>query len=175
MRVLRYVLAGKACTAFAPLAVPPTLPLIVIGRLGCESERVAPQPQPGLRIRIGRGLPHTAVLEKVTTLNRRAELALRQPGWLYSASAGSLASVIFPAALPLTIRSTANKPVGMITGWLEKLLAAATAAITHQAAPNRDASRSLCAHQFPGCEAQRHGTENRPALTFRPHHILSGL
>ena len=52
-----------------------------------------------------------------------------------------LAAVIFPAALPLAIGPAANNLLGMITGRLEKLLAVATTAITHQAAPNQDASR----------------------------------
>ena len=42
-----------------------------------------------------------------------------------------LAAVIFPAALPLTIRSTANNLLGMITRRLEKALAVATTVITH--------------------------------------------
>ena len=50
-----------------------------------------------------------------------------------------LAAVIFPAALPLAIRSTANNLLGMIAARLEKLLAAAAAA-THQGAPNHDLS-----------------------------------
>ena len=54
-----------------------------------------------------------------------------------------LMAVIFPAALPLAIRSTANNLLGMITRRLEKTLAVATTAITHQAAPNQDASRLL--------------------------------
>lgn len=54
-----------------------------------------------------------------------------------------LATVIFPAALPLAIRSTAHKLVRMIAGKLKDLLAVATMAITHQTAPNRDASRPL--------------------------------
>ena len=54
-----------------------------------------------------------------------------------------LAAVIFPAALPLAIRSTADKLVGMITGKLKELLAVAAAAIAHQAAPDRDACRPL--------------------------------
>jgi hypothetical protein len=54
-----------------------------------------------------------------------------------------LAAVIFPAALALAIRSAANKLVGVITGKLKDLLAVATTAITHQVAPNRDASRPL--------------------------------
>jgi hypothetical protein len=53
-----------------------------------------------------------------------------------------LATVIFPAALPLAIRAAANKLVGVVTGKLRNLLAVATTA-THQAAPNRDASRPL--------------------------------
>lgn len=52
-----------------------------------------------------------------------------------------LAVVILPPALPLAIRSTADKLVGMITGKLKGLLAVATAAIAHEAAPNRVASR----------------------------------
>ena len=54
-----------------------------------------------------------------------------------------LAAVIFPTALPLAIRSAANKLVRMITRKLKQLLAVATAAITHEAAPNRDAIRPL--------------------------------
>jgi len=54
-----------------------------------------------------------------------------------------LAAVIFLAALPLAIRSAANKLVGMITGKLKQLLAAATVAIGHEAAPSRDACRPL--------------------------------
>jgi hypothetical protein len=42
-----------------------------------------------------------------------------------------LAAVIFPAALPLTIGSTANKLVGVITGKLKDLLAVATTEIAH--------------------------------------------
>jgi hypothetical protein len=53
------------------------------------------------------------------------------------------AAVIIPAALPLAIGSAANKLVGMITGKLEQLLAAAAMVITHQVAPNRDASHPL--------------------------------
>ena len=52
-----------------------------------------------------------------------------------------LAAVILPPSLPLAIRSTADKLVGMITGKLKELLAVAAVAIAHQAAPNRDASR----------------------------------
>jgi hypothetical protein len=39
---------------------------------------------------------------------------------------------MFPAALPVAIRSTANKLVEMITGKLEKLLAVATGAFLHR-------------------------------------------
>jgi uncharacterized membrane protein YGL010W len=53
-----------------------------------------------------------------------------------------LATVIFPTALPLAIGSAANKLLGMIAARLEHLLAI-TATATHQAAPNRDASRLL--------------------------------
>jgi len=42
-----------------------------------------------------------------------------------------LAAVIFPAALSLAIRPTANELLGMITGKREDLLAVATAAIAH--------------------------------------------
>jgi hypothetical protein len=52
-----------------------------------------------------------------------------------------LATVIFPATLPLAIGSAANKLLGMIAANLKHLLAVAATAITHQAAPNRDASR----------------------------------
>jgi hypothetical protein len=48
------------------------------------------------------------------------------------------AAVIFPPALPLAVRSTANKLVGMITGELKGLLAVATAVIAHEVAPDRD-------------------------------------
>jgi ribose 1,5-bisphosphokinase PhnN len=48
-----------------------------------------------------------------------------------------------PTALLLAIRSTAHKLVWMITTRLIDLLAVAAVAITHQAAPNRDASRLL--------------------------------
>jgi hypothetical protein len=51
-----------------------------------------------------------------------------------------LAAVICPPALPLAIRSTADKLVGMITGKLKELLAVAAVAIAHRAAPNHDAS-----------------------------------
>ena len=54
-----------------------------------------------------------------------------------------LAAVIFLAALPLAIRSAANKLVGMITGKLKQLLTVATTAIAHQAAPDQDVSRPL--------------------------------
>jgi hypothetical protein len=53
-----------------------------------------------------------------------------------------LVTVIFPAALPLAIRTAANKLVEVVTGKLKDLLAVATTA-THQAAPNRDASCPL--------------------------------
>lgn len=53
------------------------------------------------------------------------------------------AAVIFPAAPPLAIRPTANNLLGMITRRLERLLAVRATTITHQAAPNRDASRPL--------------------------------
>ena len=49
-------------------------------------------------------------------------------------------AVTFPAALPLAIRLAANKLVRMITGKLKDLVAVATMAITHQIAPNWDAS-----------------------------------
>jgi hypothetical protein len=52
-----------------------------------------------------------------------------------------LATVILPPALPLAIRSTADKLVGMITGKLKELLAVAAVAVAHRAAPNRDVSR----------------------------------
>jgi len=52
-----------------------------------------------------------------------------------------LATVIFPAVLPPAIRSTANNLLGMIAARLEKLLAVAAAAITHQAAPNQNRNR----------------------------------
>jgi hypothetical protein len=55
----------------------------------------------------------------------------------------SFVAVIFPPALPLTGRSTADKLVGMITGKLKELLAVAAVAVAHQAAPNRDACRPL--------------------------------
>jgi hypothetical protein len=54
-----------------------------------------------------------------------------------------LAAVLLPPALPLAIRSTADKLVGMITGKLEGLLAVAAVAIAHQAAPDQDACRPL--------------------------------
>jgi hypothetical protein len=54
-----------------------------------------------------------------------------------------VATVIIPTALPLAVQSTAHKLVRMITANLKHLLAVAAAAITHQAAPNRDASRPL--------------------------------
>jgi len=54
-----------------------------------------------------------------------------------------VATVIFPAALPLAIGSAANKLLGMITARLKDLLAIATTAITHQAAPNQGTSRPL--------------------------------
>jgi len=54
-----------------------------------------------------------------------------------------LAAVIFAAALPLTIGSATNSLLEMITGRLENLLAVAATAITHQATPNRNASRPL--------------------------------
>ena len=44
-----------------------------------------------------------------------------------------LAAMILPSALPLAIRSTADKLVGMITGKLKELLAVAAVAIAHQA------------------------------------------
>ena len=49
-----------------------------------------------------------------------------------------LKAVVFPAALPLAIRSTANELLGMITRKLKQLLAVAATAIGHQAAPNGD-------------------------------------
>ena len=52
-----------------------------------------------------------------------------------------LAAVMLPPALPLAIRLTADKLVGMITGKLEGLLAVAAEAIAHQAAPDQDACR----------------------------------
>jgi hypothetical protein len=52
-----------------------------------------------------------------------------------------LATVIFPTTLRLAIGSAAHKLVRTITGNLKNLLAVATTAITHQAAPNQDASR----------------------------------
>jgi hypothetical protein len=54
-----------------------------------------------------------------------------------------LAAVIFPAALPLAIRSTADLLMGMVTGKLKELLAVTAVAISHQAAPDRDACRPL--------------------------------
>jgi hypothetical protein len=54
-----------------------------------------------------------------------------------------LAAVIFPPALPLAIRSTANNLVRMIRGKLKQLLALATAAMAHQAAPKLKCSRSF--------------------------------
>jgi hypothetical protein len=51
-----------------------------------------------------------------------------------------LMAMIFPVALPLAVRSTAHKLVRVITGKLKDLLAVATTAITHQAAPDRDSS-----------------------------------
>jgi hypothetical protein len=53
-----------------------------------------------------------------------------------------LAAVIFQAALPLAIGSTANRLVRVITGELKDLLAVMTTA-THQVAPERDARRPL--------------------------------
>jgi hypothetical protein len=53
-----------------------------------------------------------------------------------------LMAVILPTTLPLTIGSTANKLVRVITGELKDLLAVATTS-THKAAPIRDASRLL--------------------------------
>jgi len=53
------------------------------------------------------------------------------------------AAMILPSALPLAIRSTAGKLVGMITGKLKELLAVVAVAIAHQAAPDRDACRPL--------------------------------
>ena len=54
-----------------------------------------------------------------------------------------LTAVLFPATLPLAIRSTANKLVGTITGKLKQLVAVATAAITYGAAPDRNVGRPL--------------------------------
>jgi hypothetical protein len=54
-----------------------------------------------------------------------------------------IAAVIFLAALPLAIGSAAHKLVRAITARLKDLLAVATTAITHQAAPNQDASRPM--------------------------------
>jgi hypothetical protein len=54
-----------------------------------------------------------------------------------------LTAVVISSALSLAIRSAANKLVRMITGRLKQLLTVATAAIVHQAAPDRDASCSL--------------------------------
>lgn len=53
----------------------------------------------------------------------------------------NLFAVIIPAALPLAIRMAANKLLGVITGKLKGLLAVATTAITHQAAPNQNGNR----------------------------------
>ena len=86
----------------------------------------------------------------VRTLKRRefredlAPFLLAVPADLVVLGIGvELAAVIFPAALPLTIRATANNLLGMITGKLKQLLAAATVAIGHEAAPSRDACRPL--------------------------------
>ncbi|MGB7149887.1 MAG: hypothetical protein WBD45_12085 [Terriglobales bacterium] len=54
-----------------------------------------------------------------------------------------LMAVIFPPTLLLAIGSTAHKLVRTITGNLKNLLAVAATVVTHQAAPNRDASRPL--------------------------------
>jgi hypothetical protein len=54
-----------------------------------------------------------------------------------------LTAVIFPAALPLAIRPTASKLVGMIAGELKDLLAVAATAIAHEAAPDQNVSRPL--------------------------------
>jgi hypothetical protein len=54
-----------------------------------------------------------------------------------------LTGVIFPAALLLTIGQVAEKLLGMMAGKLKQLLALATTAIAHLAAPNRDSSRPL--------------------------------
>jgi hypothetical protein len=86
-----------------------------------------------------------------------APFQLAVPADLMVLSIGvELAAVIFPAALPLAVGSAANKLVGMITGKLEQSLAAAAVAITHQAAPNRDASHPLRTHHF-----ERFGTRRR--------------
>jgi hypothetical protein len=88
----------------------------------------------------GMGLPVLAGIIGISS----APFLLAVPADLVVLGIGvEMATVIFPAALPLAIRSTANKLVRMITGKLKDLLAVATTAISHQTAPNRDASRPL--------------------------------
>ena len=53
-----------------------------------------------------------------------------------------LAAVVFPTALPLTVRSATNALLGVVTRKPKQLLAVATT-MSHQTAPNRDASRLL--------------------------------
>jgi len=85
------------------------------------------------------GLPVLAGIIGISS----APLLLAVPADLMVLGVGvELAAVIFPAALPLTIRPTANKLLGVITGQLKALLAVATKA-THQAAPNQNAGRPL--------------------------------
>ena len=57
-----------------------------------------------------------------------------------------LMAVIFPAALPLTVGAAAHKLVRMITANLKHLLAVATTAITHQAAPRIGMRAVHCGH-----------------------------
>ncbi len=85
------------------------------------------------------GLPILAGIFRISA----APFLLTVPADLVVLGVGvELAAVVFPAALPLAIGLTANNLLGMIAARLEELLAVA-AASTHQAAPNRDASRQL--------------------------------
>jgi hypothetical protein len=104
------------------LAVPPalTLPITLDG--------------------FGMGLPVLAGIIGISP----APFLLAVPADLVVLGIGvELATVIFPTTLRLAIRSAANKLLGVITAKLKDLLAVAATAITHQAAPNRDASRPL--------------------------------
>ena len=56
----------------------------------------------------------------------------------------NLFAVIIPAALPLARGLAANELLRMISGRLKDLLTVRAMAITHQAAPDQNASRSFC-------------------------------
>ena len=73
-----------------------------------------------------------------------APLVRTLPADLLVKGVGSnMAPVIIAPALLLALRLAANELLGMIGRRLKDLLTIETAAITHQAAPNRDASSPL--------------------------------